>query len=78
MPAAYPPRATRDGAVLIEIELDGTGAALTHRVMSPASPFDAPALEAVRTWRLAPPAKPSRAEKLYVYAIVGFKEPITQ
>jgi outer membrane biosynthesis protein TonB len=45
--------------------------------MSPASPFDSAALEAVKTWRFGFPAKPTGATQLYVYAIVGFREPIT-
>lgn len=78
MPTAYPPRATRDGAVLVEIELSSAGMATGHRVMSPSTPFDAAALETVKAWRFGIPAQPSGAEKLYVYAVVGFREPVTQ
>jgi TonB family protein len=78
VPLSYPPRAVRDGTVLIEIELTAAGVARGHRVMSPASPFDSAALEAVKTWRFGFPAKPTGATQLWVYAIVGFREPITQ
>jgi hypothetical protein len=78
MPASYPPRAVRDGAVLIEIELTAAAIARAHRVMSPASPFDGAALEAVKTWRFGFPGKPTGAAQLYAYAIVGFREPVTR
>jgi hypothetical protein len=78
MPTAYPPRATRDGAVLIEIELTAAAVAVAHRVMSPPSAFDDAALDAVRQWRFDFPRTRTGAERLYVYGVVGFREPITQ
>jgi hypothetical protein len=78
MPAAYPPRAVRDGTVLIEIELTAAAVALSHKVMSPASPFDSGALEAVKEWRFGFPSEPSGADRLFAYAVVGFREPITR
>lgn len=78
MPAAYPPRAVRDGTVLIEIELSAAAVALSHRVMSPASVFDSAALETVKEWRFGFPSEPSGADRLYAYAVVGFREPITR
>jgi TonB family protein len=78
MPAAYPPRATRDGTVLIEIELTAAGVATAHRVMTPPSVFDSPALDTVRGWRFGFPTQPTGAAQLFAYALVGFREPITQ
>jgi TonB family protein len=78
MPAAYPPRATRDGTVLIEIELTAAGVPTAHRVMTPPSAFDSPALDTVRAWRFGFPTQPTGAAQLFVYALVGFREPITQ
>jgi TonB family protein len=78
MPAAYPPRATRDGTVLIEIELTAAGVATAHRVMTRPSAFDSPALDTVRGWRFGFPTQPTGAAQLFVYALVGFREPITQ
>lgn len=77
MPATYPPRAVRDGTVLIEIELSAAAVALSHTVMSPASAFDSAALETVKAWRFGVPPRPSGAGRLFVYAVVGFREPIT-
>lgn len=78
MPAAYPPRAVRDGTVLIEIELTAAAMPLSHKVLSPASAFDSAALETVKEWRFGFPPKPSGADRLYAYAVVGFREPITR
>jgi hypothetical protein len=77
MPPSYPPTATRDGSVLIEIELTMAGMARGHRVLSQKSPFDAAALDTVRGWRFEIPRKPLGAPLIYAYAIVGFREPIT-
>ena len=77
MPAAYPPRAVRDGTVLIEIELTAAAVAREHRVMSPPTAFDSSALETVRMWRFDYPNQPTGAPRLFVYAVVGFREPIT-
>jgi outer membrane biosynthesis protein TonB len=76
MPLTYPPRSVRDGTVLIEIELTAAAVAREHRVMSPPSTFDSAALEAVRRWRFDYPSAPTGAP-LFVYAVVGFREPIT-
>lgn len=78
MPATYPPRAVRDGTVLIEIELTAAAVATSHKVMSPASIFDSAALETVKEWRFGFPSDPSGADRLFAYAVVGFREPITR
>jgi outer membrane biosynthesis protein TonB len=78
MPASYPPRATRDGAVVIELELTMAGVARSAKVISRPSAFDSAALDTVKGWRLGVPRQPSGAQQLFVYAVVGFREPITQ
>ena len=77
MPLTYPPRAVRDGTVLIEIELTAAAVTRASRVMSPPSPFDSAALETVKLWRFDYPQTPTGASQLFVYAVVGFREPIT-
>ena len=77
MPPSYPPQATRDGTVVIELELSMAGVVGDAKVISRPSAFDAAALSTVRSWRFGIPAKPSGAESIYVYAVVGFREPIT-
>lgn len=76
MPLTYPPRSVRDGTVLIEIELTAAAVAREYRVMSPPSTFDSAALETVRGWRFDYPSSPTGAP-LFVYAVIGFREPIT-
>jgi hypothetical protein len=76
-PLMYPPRAVRDGTVLIEIELTAAAVPREHRVMSPPSGFDSSALETVKLWRFDYPRQPTGASSLFVYAVVGFREPIT-
>jgi TonB family protein len=78
MPQAYPPRAVRDGTVVIEIALSVAGAVQDAKVMSRPSPFDSAALDTVRGWRFGVPRDPTGAEQVFVYAVVGFREPITQ
>jgi len=77
MPAAYPRRSVRDGTVLIEIELTAAAVAREHRFMSPPTAFDSSALETVRMGRFDYPNQPTGAPRLFVYAVVGFREPIT-
>jgi TonB family protein len=76
-PAAYPPRATGDGVVVVEIELSPAGEGRGAKVMSRPSPFDGAALDTVRGWRFGVAPQPTGAPQVYVYAIVGFREPIT-
>jgi TonB family protein len=74
---AYPPNVTGDRMVLIEIELTPRGEALGYRVVSPASGFDSAALEAVKAWRFTPPTAATIPERLFVYAVLGFRTPVT-
>jgi TonB family protein len=76
VPAAYPPNARGSGVVIVEIEMTRSGAARGHRVVTPQSAFDGAALDAVRAWRFNAPRDGNAAERLYVYAIVGFREPV--
>jgi TonB family protein len=77
MPQSYPPQATRDGTVVIELELSMAGVVGGAKVISRPSAFDSAALNTVKSWRFGIPAKPGGAESIYVYAVVGFREPIT-
>jgi hypothetical protein len=73
---AYPPRAKGNAYVLIEIEMSAGAAPLQHRIFGPPSGFDGAALDAVRAWRFAPPRAAADSDRLYVYAIVGFRTPL--
>jgi TonB family protein len=75
---AYPASAVGDGVVLIEIEMTRRADVRGYRVVSPGSGFDGAALQAVRTWRFAPPRAPAAADRVFVYAVFGFRAPVTQ
>jgi TonB family protein len=77
-PAAYPPNARGDGVVIVEIELTRFAAARGYRVVTPQSGFDNAALEAVRAWRFNAPRDSNAPERLYAYAVLGFKEPVAR
>jgi TonB family protein len=72
----YPPNAVGDAAVLVEIELTGRAEPREYRVLSSASGFDGAALDAVRTWRFTAPRSPDTPERVFVYAVLGFRAPL--
>jgi hypothetical protein len=73
---AYPPTATGNAIVLVEIELSGRAASRGYRILGPASGFDSAALDAVRAWRFDAPGAPDGADRIFVYAVLGFRTPI--
>jgi hypothetical protein len=73
---AYPPTATGNGIVLVEIEMSRRVEPRTYRIVGPPSGFDAAALDAVRTWRFGAPQTLDAPDPLFVYAMVGFRAPL--
>lgn len=73
---AYPPTATGDGIVLVEIEMSGHAEPRNYRIVGPASGFDTAALDAVRSWRFGAPQAPEVPDRLFAYAVVGFRTPL--
>jgi TonB family protein len=73
---AYPPTATGDASVLVEIELSAGAGPSMYRILSPTSAFDEAALDAVRAWRFSAPRAPDAADPLFVYAVLGFRGPV--
>ena len=78
VPAAYPPNARGDGVVIVEIELTRFAAARGYRIVTPQSGFDNAALDAVRAWRFTAPRDSNVPERLYTYAVLGFREPVAR
>jgi TonB family protein len=72
----YPPTAVGDGVVVVEIEMRH-GEPQNYRIVGPASGFDSAALQAVRTWRFAPPRDSDLPDTLFAYALLGFRAPLT-
>ena len=73
---AYPATSVGDAVVLIEIEMTHRAQPVGYRILGPASGFDDAALDAVRGWRFTAPRDPDVPERLFVYAIAGFRAPI--
>ena len=57
---------------------DGDQVRVTRAMGHVADTFDSAALDTVRGWRFGVPPDPTGAEPVFVYAVVGFREPITQ
>lgn len=72
----YPPTATGDGIVLVEIEMSGRAEPRNYRIVGSASAFDAAVLDGVRAWRFGAPQTPDVPDPLFVYAMVGFRSPL--
>jgi outer membrane biosynthesis protein TonB len=72
----YPPLALGSGMVLVELEMNRRAELRGYRVVSPPSGFDNAALDAVRSWRFVAPDAPDTPERFFVYAVLGFREPV--
>ena len=73
---AYPATSVGDAVVLIEIEMTRSAQPVAYRILGPASGFDDAALDAVRGWRFTAPRDPDLPERLFVYAVAGFRTPV--
>jgi TonB family protein len=73
---AYPPTAIGDGVVLVEIDMSAQAKPCGYRIVGPASGFDAAALDAVRLWRFGAPQAADAKDRLFVYALLGFRAPL--
>jgi outer membrane biosynthesis protein TonB len=74
--AVYPPTATGDGVVLVEVEMSRRAEARSYRIVGASSGFDGAALDAVRAWRFGAPKAADVPDALFVYAVVGFRVPL--
>ena len=73
---AYPATHVGDAVVLIEIEMTSRAKPVAYRILSPASGFDDAALDVVRVWRFTAPPGGDVPERLFAYAIAGFRTPV--
>jgi TonB family protein len=72
----YPPTATGNGVVLVEVEMNRRAEPRSYRIVGSSSGFDSAALEAVRAWRFGAPRATDVPDPLFVYAVVGFRVPL--
>ncbi len=73
---AYPPTAVGSGFVLVEITITAGGDPRDFRVVSSLSGFDGAALDAVRQWRFRPARATEIPDRVFVYAVLGFRSPL--
>jgi outer membrane biosynthesis protein TonB len=72
----YPPTAVGSGTVLVEIEMNRRAELRGYQVITPASGFDGAALDAVKTWHFRSPSAPDTPDRVFVYAVLGFRAPV--
>ena len=76
VPPAYPPNALGDGAAIVEVRVDTSGAVTQARMVRSAPGFDRAALDAARQWRFRAAHRAGVAVPAYVYLIFGFRQPV--
>ena len=70
----YPPQALGSGKVILEADISDTGTVAAARVLSPASPFDGAAADAVRRWTFRPANRKNRdvaSRAFFVFSFPG-------
>jgi TonB family protein len=72
----YPPLAVGDGVVLVEVRVGLDGRVREPRVVTAASGFDPPALDAAGRWAFRPARRNGRAVEAYAYLLFGFRQPV--
>ena len=73
---AYPPLAVGNGVVVIEISVDADGKSAMVVPLTPASGFDAAAIEAARQWTFRPAERNGVNVPGCVYVMFGFVSPV--
>jgi TonB family protein len=74
---AFPPAALASGVVLIEVQIDASGAVTGARVVRSTPPFDGPALDAARQWTFRPARRQGQPAATFAYIFFGFRQPVT-
>ena len=74
--AAYPVNARTEGTVLVETRVDPTGHVVGVTAVRSAPPFDAAAMDAVRSWTFRPAQGNGVPPSTYVYVLVVFRQPV--
>jgi len=74
---AFPPKALASGLVMVEVDVDPSGAVTDARVLVSASGLDDAALDAARKWTFRPARLHGRAASAEAYLIFAFRQPVT-
>jgi TonB family protein len=72
----YPPLAVGNGVVLVEVLVGLDGRIREPRIVTAASGFDPPALDAAGRWSFRPARRNGHAVEVYAYLLFGFRQPV--
>src|SRR5262245_15191678 len=75
--APYPPRATGDGAVLVEVTIDNSGTPADARIVVSSPAFDDAALTTAGSWSFEPARSDGRSVRAHAYLLFAFRQPVT-
>jgi TonB family protein len=73
----YPPKATGDAILLVEVAVDVEGRVTDTKVVKGASAFDTAAATAARGWTFRPARRNGEPVIACAYLIFGFRQPVT-
>jgi TonB family protein len=74
---AYPPMASADGVVVVQVIVGVSGRVVTAATVSSAPGFDEAALAAARQWMFRPARIHGRLEETFAYLVFAFRRPVT-
>jgi TonB family protein len=72
----YPARATGDGHVLVQVDVDETGAVSKATIVSPPTGFDGAARDAAERWHFRAAQEGGRPTPAIAYLAFGFRQPV--
>jgi TonB family protein len=76
VPADYPPRAIGDGAVLVDVTVDGNGVLTDTEIKSSSPAFAAASMIAARLWSFRPARRNGRPVTTHTYILFVFRQPV--
>ena len=75
-PAAYPPRAMGDGAVLVDVTVGADGTLTDAEIKSSSPAFDVAAIAAARTWSFRPARRNGQPVEAHACILFVFRQPV--
>jgi TonB family protein len=74
--ARYPPTATGDASVMVEVQLDAQGSTVDTRVLGGTPGFDNAAIGAARQWKFNPATRKGVGVPSRAYLFFSFRQPL--
>jgi len=75
-PAAYPPRAMGDGAVLVDVTVDADGTVTDTEIKSSSPAFDIAAMAAAHAWSFRPARRNGQPVTAHACILFVFRQPV--